>query len=249
MKRGTRLPSDAATDRSASKLRQWPDEGDSRNKGFCAHCGGPEETRDHNPSKIFLDAPLPENLPVASSCQACNASFSDDEEYVACLLECVISGNVDPARFERHSVSRTLAGNRRLQRELAGACREVEGEIWWDPDGARLRRIAIKLARGLVDFELNEPQLHEPETVWSMPLMLMSQWDRRAFENDESDFALWPELGSRAFHRVLMGPEDSWVNGWIVVQPNRFRYRVSQAGGTRVRMVLREYLALDIIWD
>lgn len=240
---------DAPKDRAASKLRQWPDEGDSRNKGFCAHCGGPEETRDHNPSKIFLDAPLPENLPVASSCQACNAGFSDDEEYVACLLECVTSGSVDPEAFERVAIAKTLAGNQRLQRELAAARRDVEGQNWWDPDGSRLQRIAIKLARGLVDFELNEPQLHEPEKVWSMPLMLMSDWDRRAFENDDSDFALWPELGSRAFHRVLMGPEDSWVNGWIVVQPNRFRYRLSQEGGMRVRMVLREYLALDILWD
>jgi hypothetical protein len=232
----------------ASKLRQWPDEGDTRNKGFCAHCGGPEETRDHNPSKIFLDEPLPENLPVASSCQACNAGFSDDEEYVACLLECIIAGHVDAEQVARPSVARTLSGNKRLQREILAARREQDGEILWDPDAGRLRRIAVKLARGLVDFELNEPHLHDPEGLALTPLVLMSDGDRRIFEGEPGGFALWPELGSRAFHRVVLGPEDSWVNGWIVVQRDRFRYRVTQENGMRVRMVIREYLAIDVVW-
>ncbi|MFZ4604940.1 MAG: hypothetical protein ACOYM5_01670 [Caulobacter sp.] len=233
----------------ASKMRQWPDEGDTRNKGFCAHCGGPEETRDHNPSKVFLDNPLPANLPVASSCAACNAGFSDDEEYVACLLECVIAGHVEPDRLVRASIGKTLAGNGRLQREILAARREQDGQVLWDPNTARLKRIAVKLARGLVDFELNEPQLHEPDGVGIAPLLLMSEDDRRIFEGEPGGFALWPELGSRAFHRVLFGPEDCFVNGWIVVQQDRFRYRVTQEDGMRVRMVMREYLGLDVVWE
>lgn len=233
----------------ASKMRQWPDEGDTRNKGFCVHCGGADETRDHNPSKVLLDDPLPENLPVASCCKACNAGFSDDEEYVACLLECVIAGQVDPGHIIRPAIARTLAGNKRLQREILAARREQDGQILWDPDLVRLKRIAIKLARGLVDFELNEPQLHEPDEVAILPLLLMADDHRGAFEGKTGGMALWPEIGSRAFHRVVVGPEDSFVNGWIVVQQDRFRYRVTQEDGMRVRMVLREYLALDVVWD
>jgi 5-methylcytosine-specific restriction endonuclease McrA len=37
---------------------------DRRNKGFCVHCGGPDETDDHVPSKVLLDEPYPENLMV-----------------------------------------------------------------------------------------------------------------------------------------------------------------------------------------
>lgn len=232
----------------ASNMRQWPDEGDTRNKGFCAHCGGPEETRDHNPSKVFLDEPLPQNLPVASSCKVCNAGFSDDEEYVACLLECVIAGQVDAERLMRPAIAKTLAGNQRLQREIRAARREQDGQVLWDPDPKRLRRIALKLARGLVDFELNEPQLHAPDGLGLTPLLLMSADDRKIFEGEPGGLALWPEIGSRAFHRLVLDHEDSFVDGWIVVQQDRFRYRVTQEDGMRVRMVLREYLAIDVVW-
>ena len=233
----------------ATKMRQWPDGGDSRNKGFCAHCGGPDETRDHNPSKVFLDDPLPENLPVASSCQPCNAGFSEDEEYLGCLLECVIAGHVEPGRLTRATIGKSLAANHRLRRELLEARSEQNGQPYWTPDADRVRRVVLKLARGLVDFELNEPRLDEPELMDVAPLLLLSDDARREFEGEPGGFAVWPEIGSRAFHRLLGFHDDSFENGWIVVQRNRFRYRITQEGGMRVRLVLREYLAADVAWD
>jgi len=233
----------------SSKLRQWPDQGDTRNKGFCAHCGGLDESRDHNPSKVFLDEPLPGNLPFASSCVSCNAGFSDDEEYLACFLECVIAGDVDPGLLRRSSIATTLANNQRLQREIRASRREVDGQVVWDPDVARVCRIAVKLARGLVDYELNEPQLSDPDHVLIAPLMRMSEIEREAFEGWDADVGCWPEIGSRAFHRVIptgkIKPEDEFINGWLVVQQDRFRYRVE---GSLVRMVLREYLAIEVVW-
>lgn len=236
--------------RPTSKLRQYPDGGDTRNKGFCAHCGGPDESRDHNPSKIFLDEPLPGNLPVCSSCTSCNSGFSDDEEYLACFIECVIAGDVDPGRLRRASIARTLAGNQRLQREIRASRQELDGDINWQPDNARVRRVAIKLARGLADYELNEPQLGEPEHVVVVPLLRMSDVERRLFEGAEGGVAPWPEIGSRAFHRVIPTgtgkPEDEFIDGWLVVQKDRFRYKVE---GPWIRMVLREYLAIEVAWD
>jgi hypothetical protein len=61
--------------------------GDERNEGYCIHCGGSDETRDHSPSKVFFDEPYPKNLPVCPSCLRCNNALSIDEEYLACLLE------------------------------------------------------------------------------------------------------------------------------------------------------------------
>lgn len=68
---------------------------DERLKGSCVYCGGPPETVDHVPSRVFLDDPLPENLPVVEACRECNGGFSLDEEYLACLLECVMTGTTD----------------------------------------------------------------------------------------------------------------------------------------------------------
>ncbi len=78
---------------------------DSRLVNGCVYCGGPEETRDHVPSRVFLDLPYPENLPVVSACSSCNNSFSQDEEYLACLIESVIVGSTDPDKIRRLKVA------------------------------------------------------------------------------------------------------------------------------------------------
>jgi hypothetical protein len=74
---------------------------DQRILAFCAFCGGETGTRDHCPSRVLLDEPLPSNLPVVPACAACNSSFSGDEEYVACLISCVVAGSTDPEAMSR----------------------------------------------------------------------------------------------------------------------------------------------------
>lgn len=90
-------------------MQQLPDFGDERNKRWCVLCGGPMETRDHAPSRIFLDEPYPENLLVLASCLDCNQSFSLDEEYLACLIECARAGSVEKDGSERPKVAKTVA--------------------------------------------------------------------------------------------------------------------------------------------
>ena len=74
---------------------------DSRLEGYCAYCGDITNTRDHVPSKILLDEPYPENLPVVPACSKCNQGFSLDEEYLACLIECIIVGSTKPRDVKR----------------------------------------------------------------------------------------------------------------------------------------------------
>ena len=108
-------------------MRQVPDYADERRKGFCVHCGGPYETDDHMPSKVFLDRPYPENLPVCPACATCNEGFSKDEEYLACLLECVLAGDTDPQKIGRPSMCQTASN-----RDPRSACKR-------DPFGGVLR--------------------------------------------------------------------------------------------------------------
>jgi hypothetical protein len=51
---------------------------DERLKGICAYCGARPESRDHVPSRVLLDKPYPENLPVVEACFKCNGEFSAD---------------------------------------------------------------------------------------------------------------------------------------------------------------------------
>jgi hypothetical protein len=92
-------------------MEQLRNFGDQRNQEWCVYCGGGGETRDHVPSRIFLDEPYPENLPIVAACRRCNAGFSLDEEYLACLLECVLAGTTEPERTSRTKIRRILTAD------------------------------------------------------------------------------------------------------------------------------------------
>ena len=70
-------------------MLQRPEYGEGHPERMCCYCGDFADTVDHVPSKVFLEKPYPENLPVVPCCKKCNERFSLDEEYVAVLLECV----------------------------------------------------------------------------------------------------------------------------------------------------------------
>lgn len=227
-------------------MQQLPDYGDERNKGWCVFCGGPMETRDHAPSRVLLDEPFPENLPVVSCCRSCNSSFSLDEEYLACLIECARAGSVEQARAGRSKIARILGRKPALECRLAAVRRETNDGVLWRPEDERVRNVIVKLARAHVAYEQNEPQLDEPASIAIIPLCAMTNEVRDEFEASPNT-GYWPEVGSRAMHRMIMRAEGDYP--WIKVQPGRYRYLVATGPGILVRMVIAEYLAAEITWD
>jgi hypothetical protein len=224
---------------------------DQRLIGMCVHCGGNPETSDHAPSKAFLDDPLPSDLPVVDCCGECNRSFSADEEYLACFLECVIKGTTDPAQLSRAKIARTLKARPAIA-ALISKCREDDlfGGITWRPDLARVKNVVLKLARAHVAFELSLPKFDEPDCYDVLPFELMPAEQRRDFEEPVGDAVQpWPEIGSRAFLRACALWPTYQDNGWVIVQEGRYRYRVDQCQeGDAVRIVISEYLACHVAW-
>ena len=49
--------------------------------------------------------------------------------------------------------------------------------------------------------------------------------------------------------RVLVAGTDAFDEGWLVVQEGNYRFRTSQANGLTVKIVLREYLGCEVVWD
>ena len=92
-----------------------PFHGDERQLAFCALCGGGTGTRDHCPSRVLLDEPYPDNLPVVPACSPCNSRFSADEQYLACLISCVLAGSTDPALITPPKIRRILSGHRHYE--------------------------------------------------------------------------------------------------------------------------------------
>lgn len=221
--------------------------GDERVIAACVYCGAASETRDHVPSRVFLDDPLPENLPVVPSCRACNASFSLDEEYCAALIDCAAVGTAVPTTRHRARVRRILEHQSALSAAIQAA-RTVDaltGCIAFAPDNDRVRAIVLKLARGHAAFELHVVDDAEPSAISIAPLPVLDDSARVAFEVPPVG-SLYPEVGSRAMVRMFEHGVPS--PSWLVVQPGRYRSLVSPGEPLLVRLVIGEYLACEVVW-
>ena len=229
-------------------MQQLPNYGDRRTLAFCAFCGGETGTRDHCPSKVFLDEPYPENLPVVPACRACNSSFSAHEEYLACLVSCVIAGSTDPGAMPRAKASRILREKPALRAMLEQARAEADGKTTFVPDQERVPAVLVKLAQGHALYELHENCARKPDEFSFVPLELMSAQQREHFENPKTT-AVWPEVGSRAMQRLVVYGSDQSPSGWLDVQPGRYRLHASLGSGIEVRIVIHEYLACFVQWE
>ena len=217
--------------------------------GECVHCGGAPDTCDHVPSRVLLDEPYPQNLPVADSCSACNNGFSSDEQYLACLIDCVITGSTDPTRCTRPKVARFLAENPALAARIAHSeTVGPNGEQVWRPEIDRVNKVLLKLARGHVAFELSLLQIDEPVSVSHAPVVSVDRESRDQFIQPQQT-PFWPEIGSRAFNHVCKSFPPGGCDEWQIVQPGRYQYLVSQADGLFVRMLISDYLLCEVRWD
>jgi hypothetical protein len=230
---------------------QVPVYGDERQLAFCAFCGGKTGTRDHCPSRVLLDEPYPENLPVVPACAKCNAGFSSDEQYLACLISCVLSGSTDPANVARPKISRILSENPKLRARIERSRTESSMGIVFNPEHQRVSNVITKLAQGHSLYELHEPHPEQPDSIQITPLALMSDAERESLESPCIEgLSIWPEVGSRAMHRIVLGSEESSPDApWLVVQPGLYRFRASVDSGVSVRIVIQEYLACTVRWD
>jgi len=221
---------------------------DSRLAGGCVYCGATGNTRDHVPSRVLLDEPFPEDLPVALACAACNVGFSLDEEYVACLIECVLCGSTDPAAVNRSKIRRLLTEKPGLISRIAASRDQSPTDLAWKPEQHRVSNVVAKLARGHAAFELAESKLDEPDAISFLPLVSMSAHERQRYlEYPLAEQAGWPEIGTRAFVRTARGQS---AEGWIIVQPGRYRYLVrEEPEGLAVQFILSEYLACRVVWS
>jgi hypothetical protein len=230
-----------------ANVEQIPSYGDSRTLAFCAFFGGKTGTNDHCPSKVFLDEPLPANLFVVPACFECNNGFSADEEYLACLISCVIAGTTEPQDLGREKIRRILNFKPALKTRIEQSKSMSDGAAMFMPEWKRVRSVLLKLAKGHALYELHESCSEDPEHCVVLPLILMNDEQRNDFENPDTS-SIWPEVGSRAMQRLVSG-KDMSPSGWIVVQQGRYRYKASIVEGIDIRIVINEYLAAHICWE
>ena len=225
--------------------------GDVRQGAMCIHCGSTKGSRDHVPSKVFLEKPFPDNLTTIDICAACNQSFAADEEYTACFIECALTGSTDSSVIQRSRISRALENNPDLRAGIE-ASRSVSFEQdgspvkIWKPDLKRVENAIVKNARGHALHELNEAPYGNPSSVKFWPIHKFSLEERMAFLNGP-ETCIWPEVGSRSMQRLLTG--EGLEAGWLIVQEGMYRFAVAVGGWIQVRIIIRDYLACEVLWE
>jgi len=241
-------------------MDQLRDYADDRLVNGCIYCGGPESTREHVPSKAFLDSPYPENLPVVKACSPCNNGFSPDEEYVACLIECVIEGTTDPSRIKRSNVAKILSRAPALRARIEKAKYIENGCVHFTIEEDRVKNILLKLARGHAIFELSTLCQDEPTSFWWSPLERLPEQEQETFlfAHVAHHFG---EIGSRGMQRQYVtqlqlqdknghaSTIDLIATDWVDVQEGIYRYlAIHDTDSVKIRIVIRDYLACEIMW-
>jgi hypothetical protein len=216
----------------------------------CIFCGDKTESRDHVISKVFLDKPYPNELPTIGACIDCNRGFSMDEEYLACLIECVLSGTTNYENIKREKVRHILKRKPSLVIRLKKSKKSTYGQICFIPENDRVKNIIIKIAKALIGFELTKLVFQKPFKVSYLPIPNMTQKERLSFER-LPDCLLWPEIGTRTFQRMVLGNFGMGKNAiWCDVQPGRFRFSaIHLQTEIIIRFVISEYLACEVVWD
>ncbi len=233
---------------------------DNRLIDGCIYCGGLADTRDHVPSKCFLERPFPDNLPVVGCCYSCNQGFSKDEQYFVCLIECVLCGSTDPAKIGRLSVARMMQNSPTLRQRIENSKIEVDGQIAFIPEIERINNVMLKLARGHAAFELSQQCHRTPDHFWCGPLSLLPQEEREMFDSVYFQQA-FGEVGSRNMQRLIVtqltgfaenGEQQNIglvINDWIDVQDYRYRFlAIDDMGQIVIRIVIAEYFACEVAW-
>lgn len=223
----------------------------------CIYCDGSYETRDHVPSKCLLESPYPANLPVVGCCDTCNQDFSQDEQYLVCLIESVLCGSTDPEKIGRPSVAKIMQNTPALRQRIENSKTEVDGQIAFVPEVERIRNVMLKLARGHAAFELSQPCRTEPNHFWCGPLSLLNEENREAFSSVHFQQVLG-EVSSRNMQRLLVtqmtlqsGQQvEMIINDWVDVQDDKYRYlAIDDMGQVVIRIVISEYFACEVAWE
>lgn len=242
-------------------MDQLRDYADDRLLHGCIYCGQADSTREHVPSRVFLDPPFPDNLPVVGACSKCNNGFSKDEEYLACLLECVFAGSTEPERIRRPKIAASLRRNHALRTRIEAARRTQGDQTAFEIEPDRVRNVILKLARGHAAFELSQSCQGGPTSLWWHPIDLLNPEQREEYDSPQI-IELFGEIGSRGSQRVLaiqtvlLDPDGEQktacllINDWIEVQEDRYRYIATEtAEEIKIKIVLAGYLACEATWS
>lgn len=223
----------------------------------CIYCSSRADTREHCPSKIFLNNPLPYELPTLPACKKCNNNFSEDELYVGVLLELLIS-NINDCR-ELSTRTQSRIESRVSAQEAYRECLNIINGKRRIKD-SRIENIIEKLAIGHCIYELSEgfnignKSFEATKIEFEMKDDLWPDKLKNFHGIYNITNTILPEIGSRIFDKIFvleaniqainstdkLRPKGLFLD-WTVVQEKNYRYICYRDGeNIWVRIVMKE---------
>lgn len=206
----------------------------------CIYCGNTADTREHAPSKIFLNEPYPNDLIVLPACKDCNNSFSADELYSEVYIDSLkyLSGFKDS--LSKENTIRLYKSTAFSDAQNAYKNYIETGKIELNN---KLKRILIKLSVCHCVYELSEGysignNVLDCESIevffgLNMSRTRIKEFHMPVYMNDK----VLPELGSRVYDNIyVIEPVLTPVNGgeskiissaimlWTVIQEGNYEY-------------------------
>lgn len=219
---------------------------------LCIYCGEKATTREHIPSKVFLEEPFQRELAVLPACRVCNNGFSSDEQYLANLIDYVELKLKGLNNVRRSSIRKTFKKRPVLFDRLeAETIYNEEGQLMYITyNVAKIENVLKKLAVGHVVYSLSGINLKEPSIISYKFLSELTQEEYNAF-NSKPILDIAPEIGSRESMNMTFSSSGVSVSAWKIVQEGQYRYLVYSGSGTDylVRIVIGEYFYAEVIWS
>ena len=228
---------------------------------YCIYCGESADTREHCPSRAFLEKPYPTNLPTLPACKRCNNGFSADENYTKNLINFLYMHYIQEKDIEKSSVYED-----RETRDAYNAAIKFIKEQYFDD---RIANVFRKLAIGHAAYEISTGYYSKEwkgKPVY-ISYILKPMLDNETWEGLECveiiNEDIMPELGSRVFRNiyVLQMPllevktgDKKFMNvcvlDWTDVQEEQYKYQAFiKQDKICVKMIFKEFLYAEVVFE
>ncbi len=217
----------------------------------CVYCLNKADSKEHIPSKIFLDEPYNNELAILPACKKCNQSFSEPEQYLACLIEYIKIKLSKKNTYSRKKVSKALQNRKTLLKELEeSTIRNEKNEIEFiEYKIDEIEKIILKLSIGHAAYSLSEINLKKLQHINFKFLPDLTQEEINTFNTSPQENIV-PEIGSREGSYISISDTNIPFYQWKHIQKNQYRYLAFISKNTIcVRIVISEFFFSEVIWD
>lgn len=209
------------------------------------------DSREHIPSKVFLDRPYSIECGIVPSCIKCNNNFSQDELYVSCFVDKLRSVLTNSKIPIREKTIKALEHDKKLYSKIDSEISVVNERITVKPDYVAFNKILIKLSKGHWCHDQDCVLTDGRETICAF------KFKPDFNESEMHNFEELPiiniagDVGSNNTHSLLVvegnGTEPIIVVPWTEIQENNYRFLTYyKANEFVVKIVVFEMLYAEV---